>query len=218
MALDSIVVTGSRKQRRDLTSTSPLAMIAEEEFLGDLRLYRIPEPVTVAAMSQKQVALLRRGDVSIAIVYRANLYQPGESGATPVVTTRNRESAGLGLALPSGEVAFFQDHGGRRILIGQGRTRDLAVGEDVEIELGESIDVRTSLVMEAEDERSAAHRLTVTNAKDRPVRFEAKLPGTANRISRPSARLSMRDGSALWTVTVPANGSATLSYRIKSRP
>ena len=157
-----------------------------------------------------------RGDVPIDIVYRAAAYGEGESGATPVVVTRNRESDGLGLALPSGEVAFFQDHGGRRILIGQGRTRDLAVGEDVEIELRESIDVRTSLVMEAEDERSAAYRLTVTNAKDRPVQFEAKLPGTANRISRPSARLSTRDGSALWTVTVPANGSATLSYRIKT--
>ena len=192
-------------------------MIADEEVLGDLRLYRIPEPVTVAAMSQKQVALLQRDGVPVEIVYRANAYAAGESGATPVITTRNRESQGLGLALPSGEVAFFQNHGGRRILVGQGRTRDLAVGEDVEIELGVSVDVRTSLVLEAETRAGAAYRLTVTNAKDRPVRFEAKLPGTANRISGASARLSTRDGSPLWEVTVPANGSATLRYRIEPR-
>ena len=51
------------------------AIIAIQENLGDLKLYRIPEPVTVAANSQKQVALLTRPDVRIALVYRQSVYR-----------------------------------------------------------------------------------------------------------------------------------------------
>ena len=38
-------------------------MMAEREDLGDLKLYRIPIPVTVASNSQKQVALLEQPTV-----------------------------------------------------------------------------------------------------------------------------------------------------------
>src|SRR3546814_16773286 len=128
MALgESIIVTGSR---------APAAIMAEQEALGDLKLYRIPEPVTVAANSQRQVALLERSDVPIVIVYRQDVGSEGREGATPVVTARNSERGGLGLPLPSGEVALFQIHKGRRVLVGQGRTRALAIGEAVAVELG----------------------------------------------------------------------------------
>src|SRR3546814_2903955 len=109
MALgESIIVTGSR---------APAAIMAEQEALGDLKLYRIPEPVTVAANSQRQVALLERSDVPIVIVYRQDVGSEGREGATPVVTARNSERGGLGLPLPSGEVALFQIHKGRRVLV-----------------------------------------------------------------------------------------------------
>src|SRR3546814_11869650 len=77
----SIIVTGSR---------APAAIMAGQEALGDLKLYRIPEPVTVAANSQRQVALLERSDVPIVIVYRQDVGSEGREGATPVVTARNR--------------------------------------------------------------------------------------------------------------------------------
>ena len=53
---------------------------ASQENLGDLKLYRIPEPVTVAANSQKQVALLTRPDVRIALVYRQGIYRSARLG------------------------------------------------------------------------------------------------------------------------------------------
>src|SRR3546814_5015039 len=98
--------------------------MAEQEALGDLKLYRIPEPVTVAANSHRQVALLERSDVPIVIVYRQDVGSEGREGATPVVTARNSERGVLGLPLPSGEVALFQIHMGLRVLVCQGRTRD----------------------------------------------------------------------------------------------
>jgi hypothetical protein len=205
----SIIVTGSRKST---------AMMAEQEELGDLKLYRIPEPVTVAANSQKQVALLQRGDVPIQVVYRQRIQGEGSSGATPVVTTHNRERDRLGLPLPSGEVAFFQVHEGRRVLIGQGHTRDLAIGEKVEIELGESIDVQTRTEELAEfAEGGGEYRLTVSNAKDRPVPFEAEFFADGQSLDWSDERLAERDGRPLWRITVPANGSVVLRYRLKPR-
>ena len=55
-------------------------MQAQQEELGDLKLYRIPEPVTVAARSQKQVALLRRAGVQVRTLYRMRFY----GNATPL--------------------------------------------------------------------------------------------------------------------------------------
>ena len=48
MTRASIVVTGTRVQEVMLRSPSPVTMVAQQEELGDLKLYRIPEPVTVA--------------------------------------------------------------------------------------------------------------------------------------------------------------------------
>ena len=139
-------------------------------------------------------------------------------GAIPVVTARNRERDGLGLPLPAGEVAFFQVHEGRRVLIGRGHTRDLAVGEEVEIELGESIDVQTRTEELAKfAEGGGEYRLTVTNAKDRPVPFEAEFVADGQSLDWSDERLTERDGRPLWRVTVPPNGSVLLRYRLKPR-
>ena len=43
--------------------------MAEQEELGDLKLYRIPEPVTVAAQSRKQVAMIDRKKVRFDRIY-----------------------------------------------------------------------------------------------------------------------------------------------------
>ncbi|WP_200532530.1 hypothetical protein, partial [Escherichia coli] len=52
---DAIVVTGSR--------------IARQEDLADLKLYRVPQPTTVAAKAQKQVALMDKLGVRLRPVY-----------------------------------------------------------------------------------------------------------------------------------------------------
>ena len=57
-ASGAIMVTARRMERADFAANSPVttvdeAMLAQEEALGDLKLYRVPEPVTVAARSLK---------------------------------------------------------------------------------------------------------------------------------------------------------------------
>ncbi len=199
---ESIVVTGSR--------------IARQEELGDLKLYRFPERVTVAANSQKQVAFLDRDDVRMRIVFRQRLDPTDVGSSSPalrVLVTRNRPQEGLGVPLPAGRLVLFAGGGERPILLGEGSMRDLAVGEDVEVELGSSPGVLSEIRMLARTDRWTDYELTVTNAQRRAAPFEAELVDEEGRLSS-RVRLGRRNGRPLWAATVPANGRATLRYRV----
>ena len=216
---EDVVVTGSR-----LDSTQALASVTAEEFvmasledLGDLKLYRIPEPVTVAANSQKQVAFLQRSGVEISLVHRrtvaaGQLQEP--QPARRVLVTRNQATEGLGIPLPAGQLRLFAVAGERPILIGQGSLDDRAIGEDVEVEIGDATGIMTRVERTAD---RTGYRLVVTNDRSEPVRFEAEFLVEAEARFRPRARLSRRDGRPLWATDVPANGTATLTYRLTER-
>ena len=184
-------------------------MMAEQEKLGDVKLYRIPEEVTVAAQSQKQVMLLKRPAVAVETVYRL---QPSpsefESALERVLITRNDAAKGLGLPLPAGGVALFGRQEGRRILIGEGRVDDHAVGEKVEIRMDEAPGIRARGTVIGGG-RNAEFVVTVTNDAPEARSVEIRLPRDAR-----GAKLVKYDGSMLWRARVPANGSAELRYRL----
>ncbi len=218
---ESIVVTGTRIQRSNLSSVSPVTVVTQEN-LGDLKLYRVPEPVTVAANAQKQVALLVRPQVRVETVYRVRLDASNygdPTQATRFLVTHNRTREGLGLPLPAGGVALFTERQGRPLLIGEGMIDDRAVGDDVEI----GFDQSPSVVAVVEDVRRAdgradSYRLRVTNDQPRPVRFETEFDVEDGHRMLPERRLQERDGRPLWRVTIPANGSVTLRYRVNEIP
>jgi hypothetical protein len=196
-----------------------MAMEARQEELGDLKLYRIPEPVSVAARSQKQVALLQRPSVKVTTLYRLRLY-PGagvmSAMARRVLVTRNRTAEGLGLPLPSGRMMVFGEGAARPILLGMGVIRDRAVGEDVEVDLGDAPAVRVAVTPTARSASASDYRLEISNDRDRPIRFEAEIVDNGYRLSAPG-RLIRRNGMSVWTVTLPANGRASLSYTLEQQ-
>ena len=203
---ENIILTGSR--------------IARQENLGDVKLYRIPEPVTVAAHSQKQVAFLEQPNVRVSLVYRQRV-DPTSDGdivnANRVLVARNRREEGLGMPLPSGTLQLFANAGSRPVLIGEGSLEDRAVGEDVEIVLGEAPGVTSSIVEREEKGDRTDYELTVTNDQAVPIRYEAEFDAQEDEDLRPARRLPRRDGHPLWVVTVPANGTASFRYHVVER-
>ena len=211
---EDIVVTGSRMSTESLQSLSPVTTIsAEREDLGDLKLYRIPEPVTVAANSQKQVALLHQGNVQASLVYRYGgwVIEQESSASRLVLITRNRRSEGLGLPLPAGRLILFAAGNVRPILLGEGTMEDRAVGEDVEVDLGPAEGVRTQLRPISLGGDAQRYELVVTNDQSSPIHFEAEYSGLKEVRPRSGSLRRRRNGMNVWTVTVPANGSATLN-------
>ena len=183
-----------------------------QEELGDLKLYRISEPVTVAANAQKQVALIEKSGISFERVLRFRRYA-GDGGGEPVpagivLRTRNKPDRNLGVPMPSGGVAIFE----RGLLVGQAQLRDIAVGEEVEIEAGQSAQV---LLTQTDDDKDG-HEVSVSNANPWPVAVEVEFDvGDGARLDKASVRLGSRNGRPLWKVDVPANDSATLRYRLR---
>ena len=215
---EEIVVTGTTIDSPMYASVSPVAAVsAEQEELGDLKLYRIPEPVTVAANSQKQVALLFRPNIRVETLYSSWL-DPGGGAVSRIpdlyLITRNRTEDGLGLPLPAGNMRFYDAIGERRILTGQGYFRDIAVGEEISLGVSTATGVlaKSELVRDGAD--SDEYLLTVTNDRPEPIRFEMWF--TQSERFRPATELERRDGRPVWAVTVPASGTATLRYEVEA--
>ncbi|HST36006.1 MAG TPA: hypothetical protein VLK25_05190, partial [Allosphingosinicella sp.] len=59
------------------------------------------------------------------------------------------------------------------------------------------------------------YRLTVTNDRPVPIDYEAAFNRHDDQRLRPREAIGSRDGVPLWAVTIPANGSASLRYRIR---
>jgi hypothetical protein len=194
----------------------PPAIQAQQEELGDLKLYRIPEPVTVAARSQKQVSLLQQPRVQVRIVYRQRFYPAGQSmqgQANRFFVTRNRREDGLGLPLPAGRLVLFDEADGRRMVVGQAVLRDFAVGEDVEVDLGTVPGIVSVQNPVVRGKDRTDYEVVATNDRPWPVAYELEIAAQPSQV-RSDTQLGRRNGMALWTATIPANGSATLRYRI----
>ncbi len=209
---ENIVVTAQRRNEPMLEMAVPVAMVAVQEDLGDLKLYRIPEPVTVAALGQKQVAMIDRRDVPFERFYRASVDDGDEDSASMeiVLRTKNVTGKNLGLPLPAGAVAVFEAGGGPPLLVGEGNLPDRAIGEDVELAIGKSPDVRFTL--KAGKEGRPARILAITNARPYPVDAEIMIPYELRGSPKGLVR---KDGGWLWRATVPANGTASLRYALK---
>lgn len=210
-AMDEIVVTGSR--------------VARQGELGDYKIYTLPEPTTVAARQTKQVRFLEREGVAYERVYRANLLSADDESRPSeiILKLKNEEAAGLGVALPGGSVAVMQPDGaGGVLLTGQDRFEDKGVGLPVRLTFGQSPDVRvqTRLVKSTSTTRGAVTtdrsevETIVTNARSEPVTVELVADAAMSRgfrIRSQSLRSRIDDtGYPVWTLSVPANGAATL--------
>jgi len=217
--MSEIVVTAQR--RNESLAAAPVMKMAKQEELGDLKLYRVPMLVDVNAHGQKQVALLQKTAVPFHLYYAAKLWplDPSDESQPMTKTLRmqNRANAGLGLPLPSGGVALFEQAEAESLLLANSDMRDHAIGEDAEIDAGRSAQVRIRHVgVAGKDGTIQSFRIEVTNALDKPAPVEVQLsrPDGYSLVG-PSRKLGEKDGAWLWAQTVPANGKAEFTYRLK---
>jgi hypothetical protein len=199
----------------DIVVTASAASIARQEDLGDLKLYRIPAPVTVASNSRKQVAFLSQPEVKGVLLYRSKI-SGWDDGDDPelIFRFRNRSADGLGKPLPSGQIVLFQKVNGQRMLMGETSIADKAVDEEVELIIGDAVNLEVDSDTLDEDGDWERRRLVVTNANPFPVRYEAEFSDDSEyRFHKFGRRLVERDGKKVWSAIVPANGEARLTYR-----
>jgi hypothetical protein len=229
MSLQQVVVTGAKK--------------VQQEQLGDLKLYRVPERTTLASRQSKQVRLMDRSSIPVNTVYGADVdvdvdEDEDDAASTPahrLLRTKNTAANHLGLPLPSGSIAVFGAVGGQRLLEHESNLRDTATDEEVEINMGESPDVKVTAkkdkvsIDSAPDmlplvpgvslrsvKIGAANRVAISNARASGIEFELRLQLEAGaRVVRADHELGAKNGRPIFRLHVPGNETVTVRYQIQ---
>ena len=222
---EELMVTANRADVRRMKAMAlpappppppPAPISAPAEDLGDLKFYRIPFRVDVSAKGQKQVALLAKDKVAVEQLYAGALY--ANENPQPLMLrlrVQNRESDGLGLALPAGTAAVFESIGGRRLLVGEAPIGDKAKDERVDYDIGPSPAVRIrSVVLTETNPDYRRWQVTLTNARPFDVEVEMLIPFTLDPAPEGWER---RGSNWVWRVRVPANDKVEQPFRQKLR-
>lgn len=211
---EAIIVTGSRM--KDAMMRSPVAVVAEQEDLGDLKLYRVPIAVTVAAQGQKQIAMIEKPEAKFRRVYVGRIEDEMDDPAPMILKLRakNIEANGLGVPLPAGQLNLFETVQDERLLAAQANVADRAIGERFEIEVGESPDVQWQATKISQSEDRENWRIEISNA--RPIPIDAELSVRFDLAHKPKGAELTEDGWIL-KAHVPANGKTVLRYALKLR-
>jgi hypothetical protein len=200
------------------------------ESLGEFYLYPLKERTTIANQQTKQVSFL---DVTGAAARRAFVFRNAwlqtadqAQSASSVLQFSSSPNAGLGDALPAGTVrVYMKDARGNAQFVGENQIGHTPMGSDIAIVTGEAFDVKVQPVVEQRERVNDSRwrttmRYTLTNASPRSVTVDLVQSGLWGdaRISAESLKSTRRSADeALWRVTVPANGEATVTATFDTR-
>ena len=206
---------------------------ANRAQLGDFYLYPIKERTTIAQAQQKQVSFLDVGGAPAAkgYEYRNNWLgtQNEAQSADTVLRFSTSRDGGLGDALPAGTVrVYMKDAKGQPQFIGENTIGHTPMGSVLGLKTGEAFDVKVKPVVEKRERLSdtrwrTSMRYTLTNARSTPVVIDLTQAGLDNywddtRIVSESQKSERRSSDeAVWKVTVPANGEATVTAVFDTR-
>lgn len=223
MAADAIMVTGMRRAKAELASGA--AMVAQQEELGDLKLYRVPEPVTVSAKGMKQIAFLQRDSVKVDVIYRGDCTPDDASDdSVPLemrVETDNKEKNGLGVPMPMGGITVFEPTGQGTLLLGEDSLRDYAKGEEVNFTLGSSNQIRMQCAVSKSkvgNKGETSQMLAVfTNANRDAVKVRLDLGGAVEWTVVRGAKVRVKDGRQIYEFAVPGGGQVERKWTVRAR-
>lgn len=224
MAAEAVVVTGARMRAESAVVT------AAEENLGDLKLFRVPGRVDVAASGMKQVAFLNQPAVKARYLYQAGCdpvasfdaidAQPVPAGL--LLVTKNEQRRGLGMALPQGTMTLYEPSPRGDVLAATANLRDYASGQEIELELGQSAQVfaRCGAVSAAGDgtnvRRWTKMRAVLSNANPHPVTMRLRV-GYAGQseIRFPGHKVMVKNGYQTAELTLPANSERSIDWQLR---
>jgi hypothetical protein len=224
--MDDIVVTAQRRSAKlmDTVMAAP-AMEAAEEQLGDLKLYRVPERVSVNAKGLKQIAFLNKQDIDAKLIYESGCdpwnYGNGEQPMALVLETVNDEEHGLGAALPTGGITVFEGSSYGDLLVAEDSLRDYAEGQDVEIALGESSQVFASCELAGEDDFGAdrakwrSMKVSVSNANRHAVKLRIAVGSPTYLDIRRQRGMRIKDGELVLEAELAANSEKVFSWKLR---
>ena len=214
-------------------AAAPAERMAQESF-SDYHLYTLDRKTTINNNETKQVSMLeatgfavkKRYIVDGQSFYYRNVYRPGSPIKDPVQVFyqfKNEEKAGLGMPMPAGVVRVYQsDSKGGTHFVGEDHIDHTPKDEMLNLKIGSAFDIvserkQTDFEKIASNVYEVEHEVVLRNHKATPVTVEVNEPiGGTWRIIRSTHEYSKTDAwAAQFNVAVPADGAATLKYRVR---
>lgn len=188
-AADTLLVAGNPSDGGNSYNASPRRFspgteTAGREQLGDFYLYPIAERTTIANAQTKQVSFLDVQAVPARKVYSREVGWLSSDDQPVNVTSEiafaTSRDGGLGDALPSGTVRFYQrDRQGNPQFIGENRVGHTPMGSQLSLATGDAFDVFVQAEVESREkitsdeyERSARYRVIENGEVVRTVEAE----------------------------------------------
>ena len=219
---------------------APAAREMAQEALFEYHLYTLARPTTIADNQTKQVALLGAAGVPVTkelVLHGADYYYRSSVGGIGqkmkvgvFVQFENRESSRLGMPMPKGVVRVYKkDSAGNAQFIGEDSIEHTPKNEKVRLKLGDAFDVtadkkqtdfkRREPANHASYVFESAYEIVLRNAKKEPatVIVREPVPGDWSMLQESAHHAKVASGTPEWRVGVPAEGSATLRYRVLVR-
>ncbi len=207
-----------------------------EESLFEYHLYTLTRPTTIAENQTKQVSLLSASGVPARkeLLLKGNDYyyqsSYGELGQKikvgVFVEFDNKESAQLGMPLPKGIIRVYKkDKAGNAQFIGEDRVDHTPKNETVRLKLGDAFDVTADKKQTDFKKLSgtskynyvfeSAYEVLLKNAKKEAVTVTVRepMPGDWQVQSESHPHTKGSSNTAVWKISVPAEGSTKLVYR-----
>ena len=201
-----------------------------QERIGDSYLYPLPGRTTIASQQTKQVGFVDAKDVDASKIYEYQVtgFQTYKDPINVDVRLAfsNSRAAGLGEALPKGTIRVYaKDQKGQSQFIGEDNIVHVAGGSEMAIKLGEAFDITVQPTMVKSEKISKyvtdiTMKYEIKNAKDEAVKVNIRqgLWGwrTEYEILEETHDSRTPDAySRAWNVDVPAEGEATLTFKIR---
>lgn len=222
--------------RMDAVAAAAPAMA--EESLLEYHLYTLQRPTTIAENQTKQVALLSANQVPVRkelLLQGADYYYQSSYGdlgqklkVGVFIEFDNSEASRLGLPLPKGVMRVYKkDAAGNAQFVGEDRIDHTPKNEKVRLKLGDAFDVTADkkqtdfkkLPNPAKGNAAfeSAYEITLKNAKKEAVTVSVQepIPGDWKMLKASHPHVKATSNTAVWKITVPAEGKTTLNYRVQ---
>ncbi len=209
-----------------------------EESLLEYHLYTLDRPTTIAENQTKQVALLSAAGVPARkelLLRGADYYYQSSHGdlgqkmkVGVFVEFDNKEASRLGLPLPKGVIRVYKKDGaGNAQFVGEDNIDHTPRNETVRLKLGEAFDVTADkkqtdfkkLPNPAKGSAlfESAYEIMLKNAKKEAVTvtLQEPIPADWKMVKENHPHTKAASNTAVWKITIPAEGKTTLNYRVQ---
>jgi len=219
-----------RQVRARPTVPNPGTESGSRERLGDFYLYPLAERTTIANLQTKQVSFMDVHGVPAEHGYEFQNQWLATSdtalSASTVYSFSSSAHGGLGDQLPAGILRFYmRDKRGDPQFIGESRIDHTPMGSTLSLATGDAFDVKVKPIVSKRTRNSTFSwqtdmRYELSNALPRDVVVRVRQSGLwgDTHITAESQKSVRRSAdTAEWAVTVPANGTASLTASFESR-